>query len=178
MNFINPKYRIKGCNQKYINDMARKQFYNGIDIRRVIDEKTYDIVLNYSITECIKLILSNGNFYDAFIRCNNNNPIKLSNDINNDIYDDTILFHRRLAFSYIQELITIKIENRILEILKFDEMIKNDNCDKTCSICLDIITNSNDDNWFISKCGHLFHKKCLSKWNRNTCPLCRKRNYK
>ena len=164
--------------------MARKQFYNGIDIRKIIEEKTYYTVLNYSITECIKLILSNGNFYDAFIRSNNNNNnlIKLSNDINNDInndiFEDTILFHRRLAFNYIQEIITIKIENRICEILKFQEFLKNQNYDKTCSICLEYVNNTNDDNWFISKCDHLFHKKCISKWNRNSCPLCRKRNYK
>ena len=77
MNFINPNYRIKGCSNKYINEMARKQFYNGLDINNIIDAKSNEIILNYSIKDCIKIILSNGNFYDAFIRCNNNYPKKL-----------------------------------------------------------------------------------------------------
>ena len=178
MNFINPNYRIKGCSNKYINEMARKQFYNGLDINNIIDAKSNEIILNYSIKDCIKIILSNGNFYDAFIRCNNNYPKKLIRNDNNDIYDETILFHRKMAFNYINEIIHTKIDNRIIQILNFEELVKNDNFDKTCSICLDIVNSSNDDNWFISKCNHLFHKKCISKWTRNTCPLCRKRNYK
>lgn len=186
MNFINPNYRLKGCTNKYINDLAKKQFYNGLDISKSIDDKTYEIVSNYNVKECIKIILCNGDFYDAFIRCNNNYPIKLLKDYddinnhqnNNNVIRDTILFHREMAFSYIKELIIIKINNRIDEILNYEKIINNENIDKTCSICLELVNNSKDDNWFISKCNHLFHKKCISKWTRNTCPLCRKRNYK
>lgn len=178
MNFINPNYRIKGCSQKIIYDLARKQFYNGLDINNIINDKSYQIVMNYSIKDCIKLILSNGNFYDAINKCNNNYHIKLIKDNPNDIYDETVLFHRELSFNYIKELINIKIDIRIGEIIRFQELIKNQNFDNTCSICLEVVNSSNDDNWFVSKCNHLFHKKCISKWTRNTCPLCRKRNYK
>jgi hypothetical protein len=43
---------------------------------------------------------------------------------------------------------------------------------KKCSCCLeefklnDIIT--------ITECNHVFHKKCLQKWNKNSCPNCRR----
>lgn len=42
-----------------------------------------------------------------------------------------------------------------------------------CSICMDAMSKI-----FITvtKCNHVFHKKCLKKWTTNfntTCPLCR-----
>lgn len=42
-----------------------------------------------------------------------------------------------------------------------------------CSICLEPVTGKDGET---TKCGHLFHKKCLAKWLKeaNTCPLCRK----
>jgi len=177
MNIINfnPNYRIKGCNQKFINDIARKQFYNGLNIDDSIDNKICEFVSYYTIQDCIKIILNNGNFYDAFIRCKNN-PNKLIRNPENNIYDDTLLFHRNMAFDYLKELVKNKINNRIIEIIKYEELIKNENFDKTCSICLNNV-NHNDDNWIITKCNHLFHKRCISKWNKNTCPLCRKRYY-
>jgi len=178
MNFIDPSknYRIKGCTPTYINEMARKQYYNGIDINNIINSKCYEIVLNYSIKDCIKLILFYGDLYDSYIIYKYNCPIKFIED--NDINNDRILFHRELAFIYVKELIQSKIEIRINQILNFEEIIKDNNYDKTCSICLDLVSNCNNDNWFISKCNHIFHKKCISKWKRNTCPFCRKRNYK
>ena len=158
--------------------MAIKQFYNGLNIYDVVDKKIYnDIIVYYDIKDCIKIILSNGNLYDAHIRYINNYPFKLNNT-NNNIYEETLNFHRKIACSYIKELIHTKINNRILEFLKFEEFIKNENFDKTCSICLETVNDCKNDNWFISKCNHLFHKKCISKWTKNTCPLCRKRNYK
>ena len=39
-----------------------------------------------------------------------------------------------------------------------------------CSICIEPCT---DDESY-TECGHLFHKKCISKWNKNNgCPNCR-----
>jgi len=191
MNYMALKssYRLKGCTPKYINELARKQFYNGIDISNIIDGKSNEIVLNFSINDCIKLILYYGDLYDAFNRYNNDydNSIKfirdlnLSSNDNNENSNDNInriLFHREIAYLYIKELIQLKIETRINQILNFEEIIKNHNIDKSCSICLELVTSSNDDNWFITKCNHLFHKKCISKWTRNTCPMCRKRYYK
>jgi hypothetical protein len=45
-------------------------------------------------------------------------------------------------------------------------------CDKyECSICLDNI----EDNFFVTDCGHQFHKKCILKWYNSSqeCPNCR-----
>lgn len=39
-----------------------------------------------------------------------------------------------------------------------------------CPICFDNIDNND---LYEIKCGHKFHLTCISKWNRNTCPLCR-----
>lgn len=41
----------------------------------------------------------------------------------------------------------------------------------TCNICLDQL----DENVYM-KCGHSFHKECISKWlvTKKTCPCCRK----
>ena len=41
----------------------------------------------------------------------------------------------------------------------------------TCSICLDDVLNSGKK----VKCGHLFHKKCIDEWIKqsNECPNCR-----
>jgi hypothetical protein len=186
---LKSSYRLKGCTPKYVNELARKQFYNGIDISNIIDGKSNEIVLNFSINDCIKLILYYGDLYDVFNRYNNDyhNSIKFIRDLNlnsndnnensND-NDNRILFHREIAYLYIKELIQLKIETRINQILNFEEIVKNHNIDKSCSICLELVTSSNDDNWFVTKCNHLFHKKCISKWTRNTCPLCRKRYYK
>ena len=52
---------------------------------------------------------------------------------------------------------------------------ERDSEDETCSICLmefegeDVVSQ-------LSKCGHVFHMKCIEKWldcNNFTCPLCR-----
>jgi hypothetical protein len=39
-----------------------------------------------------------------------------------------------------------------------------------CSICLENIHND----LHITECKHLFHSKCLLKWEKKTCPLCRR----
>jgi len=39
-----------------------------------------------------------------------------------------------------------------------------------CSICLDKI----NDNISLLKCSHIFHTKCIEKWTRDNCPICRK----
>ena len=45
-----------------------------------------------------------------------------------------------------------------------------------CSVCLDNL-NFSEDHISVTKCGHIFHKRCLNRWTRqNTnCPECRKR---
>lgn len=42
-----------------------------------------------------------------------------------------------------------------------------------CSICLDQITKL--DQFIVPKCKHIFHRKCIAEWNKqsNECPNCR-----
>ncbi len=42
--------------------------------------------------------------------------------------------------------------------------------ERTCCICLEEINTD----IVITQCYHLFHKKCLSLWTKNSCPSCRK----
>ena len=41
-----------------------------------------------------------------------------------------------------------------------------------CSICYEILNNK-ENNLITTRCNHTFHKSCLDKWNRSTCPMCR-----
>lgn len=52
---------------------------------------------------------------------------------------------------------------------------------KTCPICYDEMVQPEDphNEWFVAwktKCGHIFHRKCLNQWQMAanfTCPVCR-----
>ena len=70
------------------------------------------------------------------------------------------------------------IENSNIE---FKNELKNEIKNKECPICYENIVDNLDD-YFKTKCNHLFHKSCLSKWfttqekNNNfnfSCPFCR-----
>ena len=57
------------------------------------------------------------------------------------------------------------------EILKSDKKLKEEKV--SCSICLE--TEEKNDKWMLSDCGeHHFHKACISQWEYNSCPNCRK----
>lgn len=43
-----------------------------------------------------------------------------------------------------------------------------------CAICLDEITNID----CALECGHIYHKSCIIKFNKNECPICRKKSKK
>ncbi|KAK2384237.1 E3 ubiquitin protein ligase RIN2 [Trifolium repens] len=51
-----------------------------------------------------------------------------------------------------------------------------------CSICLEEFCNGSQSELFYTRCSHIFHKECLTKWvdqciNRSSsysCPLCRR----
>lgn len=44
---------------------------------------------------------------------------------------------------------------------------RNDDC------CICIGTERGE--WYQTQCGHNFHRCCISKWHRETCPMCRAR---
>lgn len=66
----------------------------------------------------------------------------------------------------------INHNNKIYEHLRcYNKCNKTECNEKDCSICLDEILND----FFITDCGHHFHKKCITKWYNTSqeCPLCR-----
>jgi hypothetical protein len=69
--------------------------------------------------------------------------------------------------------ILIQVCNRIkAEICEIIHYVKNklrNNDD--CCICI----GTEQDEWYQTRCGHNFHRSCISKWHRGTCPLCRAR---
>lgn len=50
--------------------------------------------------------------------------------------------------------------------------------DHECAICLDTRIESPQRRWVRTRCGHLFHGKCLRQWwkqrsdKSDSCPLC------
>ena len=45
----------------------------------------------------------------------------------------------------------------------------------TCNICLNEQISNSENKLIFVKCGHSFHKECISEWllRKNTCPCCR-----
>jgi hypothetical protein len=58
-------------------------------------------------------------------------------------------------------------------IKKEDKLIQNN---EVCAICLNNY-KTNEYKRELNKCNHIFHKKCIDKWFKNSdnksCPLCR-----
>tara|TARA_X000001036_G_scaffold355051_2_gene336790 strand:- start:10070 stop:11071 length:1002 start_codon:yes stop_codon:yes gene_type:complete len=56
-------------------------------------------------------------------------------------------------------------------------MAVSNNCCKAeeCTICLEpmIFDPSNKKELNLTDCGHMFHTKCISKWRKPECPVCR-----
>ncbi len=66
-------------------------------------------------------------------------------------------------------LVYSSIRTEICEIIHF---VKNNlRSNEDCCICI----GTEQDEWYQTRCGHNFHRSCISKWHRGTCPLCRAR---
>ena len=71
------------------------------------------------------------------------------------------------------EALTIKNKQCKNNVINNARCCVHHNDKETCQICLNIICN----NYFLI-CGHVFHKKCINRWfknsyENNTCPICR-----
>lgn len=82
------------------------------------------------------------------------------------------------------KLIKKQKNNECLKEIIIDNGLKSLGDNKECSICLDELNQNNSNNiranlddYFITKCGHTFHKKCLAKTiimsQSLKCPICR-----
>jgi hypothetical protein len=158
--------RIRGCYASDINSMVViiEQYSTSACEYEVEKYKKYMInakvkqILNdndYSISDCVNIIMKFGNIYQAMKKINFS---KLEN------YDELSL-HRELATPFIRDIISDKIREKL-----FIRKNKKENNEITCSICLDSVSPYHMK---LTSCGHPFHKSCLLRWGKNSCPMCR-----
>ena len=98
-----------------------------------------------------------GIFYNIFIKNS-----KLNDDLNNEKYN-------LLSTLIEQKLYEIDILKHVKE-MDLTEDLDEDN---TCAICCSNFCKN--DEIFILKCKHFYHKKCSRNWllDNETCPCCR-----
>jgi hypothetical protein len=122
----------------------------------------------------------------------NSLPIKLNiqdNDNNNLIFYKINIFLLQILTIFIMLIIAIYIiflacmifsypmcttkSTVIKEIKEIKEIIviKIDNLNEECSICLD----KNEKIWIKTHCNHLYHNECINEWMEinKSCPICR-----
>ena len=153
-------YRLKGFTAKSISRFVLySQWYNeelyNKTVEAEVDYLSKTIIDKYTIADCISIIISNGDIFDA---------IKRSEGIELNM-NDKLIYHKQLVTPYVKEWILNKINAKVF-LLK----TKKTPNDRTCCICLEEITHTTIA---ITKCKHVFHKCCLNKWKKSTCPMCR-----
>ena len=157
-------HRLRKCNADEINTLVKSidyysKFYtkNDIDnlINHTVNTKTTEVINIYDIDDCIDIIKSNGDIHDAFMKSQ-----ETTFDMN-----DKLKFHQQLARPYVREIIFNKVNEKI-----FINQTKRNNEEKSCSICFGEIASVS---LYLTKCFHTYHKKCIAKWDKKTCPMCR-----
>lgn len=148
--------RLKGCYSKDINALAKLKMIDGCDIKSHISHIVYRIICSYTIKDCINVIISRGDIHDAYVKYYNRTDGNIDTS-------NKLIFHRELAFYYVNEYVNSKI------VEKCEAFAKNE-----CIICLEEITSS----LIKTACNHTFHSNCLTEWKKrcNTCPICRSAN--
>ena len=116
---------------------------------------------------------------------NDNNDIRLRNAFIIEHY-----FERTKQRLPISETIvdsaefTTDIEDEQIYIIVIDNQNANANANATplvinetdhCSICMEPYLSERKEIIKLTKCGHMFHSKCLERWvaTKEICPLCR-----
>ena len=135
----------------------------------IIKPKTYQELLRL-----IRLNFSNlSEFYEIFVLNENNNEIKINNDINYNKIND-ILFIREINNNNLGLSIFNLNYNRLSE---SNQEILDEKYN--CILCSIIIKNEKP--YFCYKCQKIFHDKCLKDWDKKcksqnksfSCPNCR-----
>ena len=159
MNMI--AYKLKGCDARSINKIVHKKLYLGEDITNDISIMVSEILSLYTINDCVSVIMNRADIHDAYIKYYN----RTSGEI--DTYNK-LQFHRELVFYYVNEIVNMKIDEKIMILSSSQEPIE-------CVICLEEIKIKNKKTMIKTVCNHTFHINCLMEWKRrcNTCPLCR-----
>ena len=135
----------------------------------IIKPKTYQELLRL-----IRVNFSNlSEFYEIFVLNENNNEIKINNDINYNKIND-ILFIREINNNNLGLSIFNLNYNRLSE---SNQEILDEKYN--CILCSIIIKNEKP--YFCYKCQKIFHDKCLKDWDKKcksqnksfSCPNCR-----
>ena len=48
--------------------------------------------------------------------------------------------------------------------------MNTNNNENECPLCYELLSENNS---ITTRCNHTFHKSCLNKWNKSSCPMCR-----
>jgi hypothetical protein len=166
----------------FIENVLFKMYMFSVFIILVHDLNEYGInTYNLVSKICIYLVFGLIVIYDYYLQ-DNKNILKEKYDNNNqEIIDEYIDCIENIM---IEDNITIDIYGRFIE---FDNVNNKSNSHETlsespdninCVICLEEFINN--ENVFISKCNHIYHKKCIIKWflHNNSCPICREKLFR
>lgn len=157
-------YKLKGCYVKDINILVKNKLVYGLDITSSINIMVIQILNLYTIKDCINIIINRGDLHDAYVKCYN----RLGGDIDTS---NKLQFHRDLAFYYVNEIVNLKIDEKIAIFMSNEEKDE-------CVICLEEINKNDTNSMKKTGCNHTFHLNCLIEWKRrcSTCPICRNSN--
>ena len=97
--------------------------------------------------------------------------------INIDIYEFITQHNNNIENTYIGPRVLLKCMGKYKKIQHNDILLKDEN---KCPICFDLYKEG-EFKRVLSKCNHVFHKKCIDKWlckeynehNKMSCPICR-----
>ena len=162
----NVRCHLKGCDAAFIQSQVHIYMRSG-DVSATVNMKVIEIINNYSIYDCSRLILKHGDMHDAFVkyaqRCNNH-----------VITSDKLQFHRELAFGYIKDIINAKITYKV-SILSARISHVIDPIDRICAICIDDVSIA-DSELYVTRCNHIYHRHCIQQWlnSKTSCPTCRR----
>jgi|LakMenEpi03Aug12_release.lakeMendotaPanAssembly.Ray.scaffolds.fasta_scaffold170151_3 hypothetical protein len=151
---------LKGCDAKFINGLVVRS-HKGEDIRQDVVIKSLSIVNSYDLKECNKVVLTHGDFHDAYVRLQSIPGMKIESS-------SKLKFYRQFAFIYVRQIINMKVKVKI-DAHKLKKKMASEKTAISCSICLE---NIEKDAQF-TKCDHTFHRACMTQWGKNICPLCR-----
>ena len=187
-NKADPNIRLKNNIENITNPLLCKFFSN---MTKIIDTKIdYDFISNlvkdstplyiacsYGKRKIVEMLLRNK--ADPNIKlCGNRSPLYASIYINNYKCSSLLLDYGADPDlpNDLLEIVLEKNNSKLNDILKIakEKKIKSkikEKIGENCPICLETIDN--EEEMFMTKCYHSYHKECWSKYNKNTCPLCR-----
>ncbi len=180
--------RIAGVTNGVINAIADRITRGEADTFTAVREAAAALVGINTIEQNMRIINARGSVFQA---------IRLYNEANNDLnMQDELVFSSQLAVGYVREHIAarVAVEVSYRQAVAHTEQEEPARAvapiaratahtaplfapsappaDDTCPICMCSHTEAPGD-WCVTRCNHTFHIGCITRWGRNTCPMCR-----